>query len=136
LSASQPLLSSPRILIGDPSPPQTCGRLEYSRYNSRILEANCRNLPFENHLKNCRALKRMTPLIRKLWEWWKRVARKIGDFNARVILTLFYFIFLAPFALAIRFLTDPLAIKNKSTPSWGIKSQNEESLLEQARKQF
>jgi hypothetical protein len=78
----------------------------------------------------------MPSLIRRSWVWWKRVARKIGDFNARVILTLFYFIFLAPFALAIRFLTDPLAITDKSAPSWGIKSQNEETWLEQARKQF
>ena len=88
------------------------------------------------HLKNCRASKRMPSRIRRSWVWWKGVARIIGDFNARVILTLFYFIFLAPFALAIRFLTDPLAIKDKSAPSWGIKSHNEESLLEQAKRQF
>ena len=75
-------------------------------------------------------------ILRKSWKWWKRIARIIGDFNARVILTLFYFVFLAPFALAIRFFTDPLAIKNKSTSSWGIKSQSEEPLIEQARKQF
>jgi hypothetical protein len=78
----------------------------------------------------------MTSLIRKSWKWWKRVARIIGDFNARVILTIFYFIFLAPFAIAIRFLTDPLAIKNKAAPSWGIKSQTEEPIIEQAKRQF
>ncbi|MGB7293026.1 MAG: hypothetical protein WBD99_12710 [Thermodesulfobacteriota bacterium] len=77
----------------------------------------------------------MTSLIRRFWVWWKRVARIIGDFNARVILTLFYFIFLAPFALAIRFLTDPLAIKSKSAPSWGSKPEAEETLMEQARRQ-
>jgi hypothetical protein len=74
--------------------------------------------------------------MRKLWVGWKKIARTIGDFNARVILTLFYFIFLAPFALAVRFLSDPLAIKNKSAPSWGGKSPSEEPVMEQARKQF
>jgi hypothetical protein len=78
----------------------------------------------------------MASLIRILWVRWKKIARIIGDFNARVILTLFYFIFLAPFALAVRYLSDPLAIKNKSAPSWGIKSQAEEPLTEQAKRQF
>ena len=78
----------------------------------------------------------MTSLVRILWARWKKIARIIGDFNARVILTLFYFIFLAPFALAVRFLSDPLAIKNKSAPSWGVKSQTEEPLTEQAKRQF
>jgi hypothetical protein len=73
--------------------------------------------------------------MRRLWQGWKRVARKIGDFNARVILTLFYFIFLAPFAIAIRTFTDPLSIKSKSAPSWGIKPEAEETLMEQASKQ-
>jgi hypothetical protein len=78
----------------------------------------------------------MPSFIRRSWIWWKRIARIIGDFNARVILTLFYFIFLAPFALAIRFLTDPLAIKNKSTPLWGIKPEAEGTVMEQAKRQF
>jgi hypothetical protein len=71
-----------------------------------------------------------------VWAWWKKIARVIGDFNARVILTIFYFIFLAPFALAVRFLSDPLAIKNKSAPSWGTKSEAEETLMEKAGRQF
>ena len=77
----------------------------------------------------------MPSFIQRFWVWWKRIARIIGDFNARVILTLFYFIFLAPFALAVRLFTDPLSIKNKSAPSWGIKPEAEDTLMEQARKQ-
>jgi hypothetical protein len=38
-----------------------------------------------------------TPLQR-LWEGWKRVGKKIGDFQARLILSLFYFICLSAFA--------------------------------------
>jgi hypothetical protein len=78
----------------------------------------------------------MPSFIRRSWIWWKGIARIIGDFNARVILTLFYFIFLAPFALAIRFFTDPLTIKNKTAPSWGIKTEAEGTLMEQAKRQF
>ena len=78
----------------------------------------------------------MSSTMRRLWQGWKRIAGKIGDFQARILLTIFYFIFFAPFALAVRFLSDPLAIKNKSSPSWGIKSQTEEPLTEQAKRQF
>jgi hypothetical protein len=78
----------------------------------------------------------MLSFMRKSWKWWKRIARIIGDFNARVILTIFYFIFLAPFALAVRSLSDPLAIKNKSAPLWGTKTPSDEPVMEQARKQF
>jgi hypothetical protein len=78
----------------------------------------------------------MTSLIRRAWARWKRIARKIGDFQARILLTIFYFIFFAPFALAVRFLSDPLAIKNKSEPSWEMKVPSEEPVMEKARRQF
>jgi hypothetical protein len=56
----------------------------------------------------CRA---MPVFLRRLWEGWKRVGRKIGDFQARVLLTLFYFVILAPFAVVVRFKADPLGLK-------------------------
>ena len=33
---------------------------------------------------------------RQLWERWKRIARKIGDFQARALMTVFYFLILGP----------------------------------------
>ena len=74
---------------------------------------------------------------RRLWEGWKRIARKIGDFNARVILSLFYVLLLSPFALAVKIFTDPLKIKGKVKQGWVVKD-NEESAtrLEQATRQF
>ncbi len=73
---------------------------------------------------------------RRFWEWWKRVARKIGDFNARVILTIFYLILLSPFALAVRFLTDPLSIKKKTEKRWITREEDEETTpMERAARQ-
>ncbi len=74
--------------------------------------------------------------IRSLWEWWKRVARKIGDFQARVILTIFYFIVLGPFALAVRLGSDPLAIKASAPRGWQPKAYRKGAPMEQATKQF
>jgi hypothetical protein len=62
--------------------------------------------------------KKPDALWRRLWEWWKGIARKIGDFQARVLLVVFYFLLLAPFALLVRLTTDPLAIKRRTRRGW------------------
>ncbi len=74
--------------------------------------------------------------MKKLWEWWKRVAKKVGDFQARVILTIFYFIVLGPFALAVRLGSDPLAIKASALRGWPPKANGKGTPIEQATKQF
>jgi hypothetical protein len=74
--------------------------------------------------------------MKNLWKWWKRVARKIGDFQARIILTIFYFIILGPFALAVRLWSDPLAIKTSTTRGWHPKADGKGAPMEQAAKQF
>jgi hypothetical protein len=75
--------------------------------------------------------------VRELWAAWKRVARKIGDFQARVLLTLFYFVLLAPFALLVRRTSDPLSLKAGAQRGWGVRDNTpDEYTLEMARKQF
>jgi hypothetical protein len=74
--------------------------------------------------------------VRRLWEWWKPIAMKIGDFQARMILSFFYFVVLAPFALAVRWASDPLAIKGRNPPVWGEMKMEGGADLEQASRQF
>jgi hypothetical protein len=50
-------------------------------------------------------------MFKRIWEAWKRVAHKIGNFQSRVLLTIFYFIVVLPFGLAARLFSDPLRIK-------------------------
>jgi hypothetical protein len=72
-------------------------------------------------------------MIKKIWEWWKKIAKKIGDFNSRVILTIFYFIFVTPISLPVK-LKDPLGIKNKKQ-NWIPKQTSEGTAIEQALRQ-
>jgi len=51
--------------------------------------------------------------LRKLWAAWKRLAHRIGDFQARVILTVIYAILVLPFGLAVRWFSDPLRMKRR-----------------------
>ena len=50
-------------------------------------------------------------LLRRFWEGWKRVGRKIGDFQARVLLTLIYAIVLLPFGVIVTLFGDPLRMR-------------------------
>lgn len=74
--------------------------------------------------------------IGSLWEWWKRVARRIGDFQARVLLILFYFLIAGPFALVVSRVSDPLAIKPNTPRGWRPRGSLEGEPMERARRQF
>ena len=71
-----------------------------------------------------------------LWERWKRFGKRIGDFQARALLSIFYFIILAPFALIVRLVSDPLAIKSDTGRGWQVKTEGEGSSRERVRRQF
>ena len=51
--------------------------------------------------------------LKKLWAAWKKIAHRIADFQARVLLTIIYFILILPFGLAVRFFADSLHIKKR-----------------------
>jgi hypothetical protein len=76
------------------------------------------------------------PLWRRLWEGWKRFGKKLGNFQARLLLGIFYAIFLAPFAVMLRWLSDPLAIKPGSKRGWLPRGDQETSAEELAKRQF
>ena len=73
--------------------------------------------------------------MKKLWENWKKLAKKIGDFQARLILTVLYFVIVAPFALVVRFAADPLSIK-RHQQGWHAKTEPNGSPMDRALNQF
>jgi hypothetical protein len=76
-------------------------------------------------------------LPRRIWEGWKKIARKIGDFNARVILTVFYLVLLMPFAILVKLFTDPLEIKKNARTGWLPREEKPGiSPMEKAVRQF
>ena len=54
-------------------------------------------------------------MLKRAWQTWKRIARKIGNFQARVFLSVFYGLIVLPFGLAARLFSDPLRIKKRPT---------------------
>ena len=53
--------------------------------------------------------------LKRGWKAWSRLARKIGNFQARVLLTILYAVLVLPFGLMVRLFADPLHIKKRPT---------------------
>ncbi|OGY27619.1 MAG: hypothetical protein A3F33_00800 [Candidatus Woykebacteria bacterium RIFCSPHIGHO2_12_FULL_43_10] len=56
--------------------------------------------------------------LKLIWKKWKSFGRVVADFQARVLLSFFYFILLLPVGLAVRIFSDHLKIKDSSKVGW------------------
>jgi hypothetical protein len=75
----------------------------------------------------------MWKALKRLWEGWKKIAHIIGNFQARVLLTIFYAVLVLPFGIAARLFSDPLRIKQRPT-QW-LDHPEEATDMQWARKQ-
>ena len=82
------------------------------------------------------AILRAVEQLRRLWHGWTRIGRKIGDFQARVLLTAFYFVIMAPVALIVRIASDPLAVNATTTRGWRPRPAPTGGAVDRARRQF
>jgi hypothetical protein len=78
---------------------------------------------------------RMQGIVYGIWDRWKTIARHLGDFQARLVLTLFYFLVFGPVALVVRWSSDPLCIKAGTPRGWCPRANSRHSLLDQAGRQ-
>ncbi len=75
-------------------------------------------------------------MVKKLWSKWKALAQKIGNFQARVILSLFYFIIVSPIGIVFKFADDSLRLKRPKTNSYWLSRNINKTSLEEERRQF
>ncbi|MGH7305165.1 MAG: hypothetical protein ACRELZ_17920 [Candidatus Rokuibacteriota bacterium] len=75
-------------------------------------------------------------MLTSTWAAWKGFARRIGDLQARALLTVFYFIVVGPFAIGLKALRDPLRLKLPSSGGWIDRPDPPEVVARQARRQF
>jgi hypothetical protein len=73
-----------------------------------------------------------------IWSTWKKVGQFIGDWIARVALTVFYFVVALPFGLGTRLLGDPLrAHPIVASTYWQTREEDQiPHDLQEARRQF
>ncbi len=72
-------------------------------------------------------------LLLRFTEWGRRAAKKIGDFNARLILTVIYVFVLWPFGFLVRMFSDQLRIKHR--PSEWLTHPDEKMDMQWAKRQ-
>lgn len=78
-----------------------------------------------------------TALFKRLWQRWTGFSKRMGSFQSRVLLSFFFFVFISPAALFIKWLGDPLSMKRKKVLDsyWSAKTPSS-SQIEDFRRQF
>ena len=71
-------------------------------------------------------------MLKRLWEGWKRVAKKIARFNSLVLCTILYFFLLPLIALPFRLSKNPLRLNG---PADFIDRDAGEASLDEATRQ-
>jgi len=66
---------------------------------------------------------------------WKVFAKKIGIFQSRLILTIFYFSIFAPFGIIFSLLKDELRIRKRQKSTW-IRKAKQCQTLEAMKEQY
>lgn len=61
--------------------------------------------------------------MRRLWSGWLKIAHVIGTFQARVILSVFYFVVVPVFAVLVKALRDPLALGTAARSTFWLERQ-------------
>jgi len=101
-----------------------------------VLAISFRKLPEKKCPSNREPTRTPTNLFKKLWPSWKEFSKRMGNFQSRIILSIFFFIFVSPFALAVKVFSDPLNIKHQSSTSHWLPKREIKNDLEQYRRQF
>lgn len=73
-------------------------------------------------------------MLKRMWEAWKRIAHKIGNFQARVLLTILYVVLVLPFGLGVRLFADPLRIRKR--PANWLDNEATSQDMDWARRQW
>ena len=102
-----------------------------------VLAVLPRKLPEQEVLKTQRPKEAISSnLVKRLWQSWGNFSKRTGSFQTRILLSLFFFILVTPFALAVKVFSDPLSIKHESGDSYWLSKIKSEADLEQFRRQF
>jgi len=75
-------------------------------------------------------------MLRQLWHRWKAFGQKVANVQARILMTVFYFVVLPPFAGIVKMGSDPLALGGKADRAWRPRPAPPADRATAARRQF
>lgn len=59
-------------------------------------------------------------ILKRAWKTWLKIAHVIGTFQARVILSVFYFVVVPVFAILVKTFRDPLNLRAHFRPTFWV----------------
>jgi hypothetical protein len=71
-----------------------------------------------------------------VWKQWKNFSLRMGSFQSRIVLSLFFLVFVFPFALITKIFIDPLKLKEKKYASFWDPKQEAHRDIDEYRRQF
>ena len=77
----------------------------------------------------------LSRIFRIAWDRWQIIAHINGDYIARLVVNLFFFTIMVPFALGVKLLSDPLSLRKNASSSW-LDRKRVGAKLDEARSQF
>ena len=72
--------------------------------------------------------------LSRAWKKWRAFGQVMGDFVARIFMTIFYFTIAIPFGIGVRLFKDPLHLKSKEF-GW-LPRENKPETIEDARRLY
>jgi general stress protein CsbA len=74
--------------------------------------------------------------LKRFWKGWKRFGKRMANYQSRVFITLFYFVFFGPFSVIMRTFNNPMKSPAPDALSLWIPRENPEQDLPSLRNQF
>jgi len=71
-----------------------------------------------------------------VWKRWKNFSLRMGSFQSRIVLSLFFLVFVFPFALITKIFINPLKLKEKKSASYWDPKQEAHRDIDEYRRQF
>ena len=101
-----------------------------------VIAVSLRKLPEEKSVSQKDLPKTPANVFKKRWQSWNEFSKRMGSFQSRILLSLFFFVFVSPFAIAVKMFSDPLHLKYRRLTSWWIPKKEIKNELEEFRRQF
>jgi hypothetical protein len=74
--------------------------------------------------------------LRAFWRGFSRVMEKVGNFQARLLLTVFYLVISAPFGIGVRLFSDRLRLRRPESASAWVPREPRDTSLDNASRQY
>jgi hypothetical protein len=74
--------------------------------------------------------------LKTLWRIWKATAFRIALIQSKILLTVLYWVVVAPFALAVRLFSNPLQIRATGSTTYYRPAASHARGVEDARRQY